>query len=101
MFTTLGIVQARFASDAAKGHMARRLGGKSLLEWVVRRVTDCQLLDQVVVAVGSGPEEQFVSELVPPDVPVFVGKASDALGSFVAALAAYPAEGVVRIGADT
>lgn len=99
MLNTLGVVEARSGSDLVTRKAARRLGGKSLLEWVVRRATDCQRLDQVIVAVGSGPEEQFVSELVPPDVPVFAGSSRDALGRFVAALDKYPAQGVVRIGA--
>ena len=42
MLETLGIVQlSNLASDSHR-KAARRLGGKSVLEWVVRRVTDCQ-----------------------------------------------------------
>jgi spore coat polysaccharide biosynthesis protein SpsF len=84
-----------------KGKFARRLGGKPLLEWVVRRLTDCQRLDRVIVLVGRGPEEQFVSELVPADVPIFAGDAQDLLARYEAALEEYPAEAVVRIGANS
>jgi spore coat polysaccharide biosynthesis protein SpsF len=97
----LGIVEARLGIDPRKAKAARRLGGKPLLEWVVRRLTDCQRLDQVIVLVGGGLDEQFVSELVPADVPVFAGLGSDMLARYQAALQAYPAESLVRIGADS
>jgi spore coat polysaccharide biosynthesis protein SpsF len=100
MLSTLGIVQPRLASDAAKGRAARRFGGKSLLEWVVRRATDCQRLDRVVVLVPSAAEAQFVAEFVPPDVPVVVGNTRDALAGHVACLESYPAHAVVRISAE-
>src|SRR5688572_5425501 len=96
MFNALGIVEARHGSDPRKGKVARRLGGKPLLEWVVRRLTDCQRLDQVIVLVGCGLDEQFVSELVPADVPVFAGHGTDMFARYQAALQAYPAESVVR-----
>lgn len=101
MLNSLGIVEARPGLNPRRGKVARRLGGKPLLEWVVRRLTDCQRLDQVIVLVGCGLDEQFVSELVPPDVPVFAGHGPDMLARYQAALQAYPAESVVRIGADS
>lgn len=100
MYRTLGIIQARLGSTRLEGKLARRLGGKSLLEWVVRRVTDCQQLDAVVVAVGDGPRDQQIAELVPRDVPVFVGSEHDVLGRYAAALEAYPAASIVRVCAD-
>lgn len=100
MIKTLGIVQARLGSTRLRAKMARRLGGKSLLEWVVRRVTDCQRLDAVIVATGDGSENTRIAGLVPCDVPVFVGSEYDVLSRFVAALDEFPAQSVVRICAD-
>jgi spore coat polysaccharide biosynthesis protein SpsF (cytidylyltransferase family) len=77
------------------------LGGKSLLEWVVRRVTESQRLDGTIVALGDGPDNRPLAELVPSDVPVFVGHQRDALGRCVAALDQYPARSVVLVRADT
>lgn len=100
MHQTLGIVQARLGSTRLKGKLARKVGGKSLLEWVVRRVTESHLLDKVVVAAGDGPGDADIRTLVPADVPVVVGSERDVLGRFVAALDAHPATAVVRICAD-
>lgn len=100
MFNALGIVEIPRGLDPLKGKAARRLGGKPLLEWVVRHVTDCQRLDQVIVLATRGAEEQFVAELVPTDVPVCAGPPQDSLARFLTALHEYPSRAIVRIGAD-
>jgi spore coat polysaccharide biosynthesis protein SpsF len=98
MLRTLGIVEACFRSPAARGRASRRLGGKSVLEWVVRRATDCQRLDGVVVVTSDDPENQFVARLAPSDVPVYTARRPDTLGCLAAAIDSYPTEAVVRIG---
>jgi spore coat polysaccharide biosynthesis protein SpsF len=100
MLKTLGIVEACFRSHQARSRTSRRLGGKSVLEWVVRRATDCLQLSGVIVVTSDGPENEFVSKLVPPDVPVHVAGKRDVLGCLAAATEKYPAQGVVRIGTN-
>ncbi len=101
MLNTLGIVEAHSGLNPTSGKVARRLGGKPLLEWVVRRMTDCQRLDRVIVLVAPGPQEQFVSELVPTDVDLFAAAGPDTLARYQAALRAYPTKSIVRMGADS
>jgi spore coat polysaccharide biosynthesis protein SpsF len=98
MLKTLALVEASRDPSQAKGRIARRLGGHSLLEWVVRRVTDCQRLDGVVVL--CTPDQAWIQDLVPPDVPVFISRQPDALGRFVAAAKALDAEALVRVSSD-
>jgi len=100
MLKTLGIVQACFASQRFCSNLNRRLGGQPLLQWVVRRVTDCIRLDGVIVVVRDAAQHRFIANLVPPDVPVFVGSQPDALGRFARALEEYRAESVVRVRGD-
>lgn len=100
MLNALGIVQPRPSADGSTAGLQRKLGGKSLLEWAVRQATDCQRLDQVVVAALPGAEAEIISRLVPRDVPVLIGSQPDRLRCFAEALAAYPAHGIVRIVAD-
>jgi spore coat polysaccharide biosynthesis protein SpsF len=100
MLRTLGIVEACFTTPEARAKAARRLRGKTILEWVVRRATDCQRLDGVMVVTSQSPENASVIDLVPTDVPVFVAAAPDALGQLAAALEEYPAEGAVRLSPD-
>ncbi len=80
--------------------MRRRLGGRPLLEWVIRRVTDCTRLDGVIVVACDAPEHQFVADLVPMDVPVFYGNHTDPLDRVVRALEQYPAQSIVRVRGD-
>lgn len=100
MLRTLAIVQARLGSTRLPHKLARRLRGKSMLEWVVRRVTDAQHVDRVIVACGDAPENTPLRTLVPADVPVFVGSEHDVLRRFTQALEEYPAQAVVRVCAD-
>jgi spore coat polysaccharide biosynthesis protein SpsF len=100
MLKTLGIVEACYRSPPERSKASRRLGGKSVLEWVVRRATDCQQLSGVIVATSEDTENQFIAKLVPLDVPVFVAKKPDPLACLAAALEEYPAEAAVRIGTD-
>ena len=100
MLGTLGIVQACQTSRETSCHLRRRLGGRPLLEWVIRRVTDCTRLDGVIVVACDAAEHRFVADLVPMDVPVFFGSQTDPLDRFVRALEQYPARSVVRVQGD-
>jgi spore coat polysaccharide biosynthesis protein SpsF (cytidylyltransferase family) len=97
MLKTLGVVQARWSEPGSCAHVGRRLGGHSLLERVVRRVTDCQQIDGVVVVVDTSSDPQAIEELVPADVPVLQSKSPHNLGRFVEAAETYDAEAIVRV----
>ena len=100
MLRNLGIVQASFHLPRFRANAMRRLGGRSLLEWVVRRVTDSMRLDGVIVVVCEPEDSRAVSHLVPSDVPVVHAEGEDALDRFTRALEQYQAEGVVRVLGD-
>jgi spore coat polysaccharide biosynthesis protein SpsF len=98
MIRTLGIVELH--AQQQRSTFARRLGGQPLVEWVVRRVCDSQLLDGVIVVAGDTPAERELAALVPSDVPIFHGSQADPLRRFKDAAVQYSAEHVVRIPAD-
>jgi spore coat polysaccharide biosynthesis protein SpsF len=100
MLNTLGVVQACSSSPRFRSNAARRLGGKPLLEWVIRRVTDSIRLDGVIVIARDEAEGRSLAELVPADVPVFASNRPDALGRFSRALEEYHCEAVVRVRGD-
>ena len=99
MLRTLGIVDACFQAADIRAKASRRLGGKSVLEWVVRRMTDCQRLDGVIVVTNDDLANAFVSNLAPLDVPLFVSDQPHALGCMAAALDEYRTESAVLVGA--
>jgi spore coat polysaccharide biosynthesis protein SpsF len=100
MLRNLGIVEACFHSPRFRSNAMRKLGGRSLLEWVIRRVTDAMRLDGVIVVACNAADCDVVRRLVPSDVPIFFGEGDDALSSVVKALEQYQAEGAVRVLGD-
>jgi spore coat polysaccharide biosynthesis protein SpsF len=101
MLKNLGIVQACFHSPRFRSNAMRKLGGRSLFEWVIRRVTDAMRLDGVVVVACEREDHHDISRLVPRDVPIFFGEGHDALARFTKALEQCQAEGAVRVLGDS
>ncbi len=106
MLGTLGIVQVEL-HDGRSGDLrqlsrfaGRKLGGHSVLDRVVRSVTDCSQLDAVIVVTG-GEVADAVSRLVPADVPVFSSQRDDALARFTEAVEEYPCRSIVRVSLDS
>lgn len=100
MLKTLGIVKGALLTEKQRHHLARRLDGKSVLEWVVRQMTDCELLSGVVVVADDGPDGSLVRELTPVDVPVFTSPAQDTLSLLRQTLEQFPMDSCVFIGSD-
>jgi spore coat polysaccharide biosynthesis protein SpsF len=106
MSSTIGLVDVSATNAPVDGGPsaslpAKRLGNRSILEWVVRRVTDAQTLSTVVVVADyRDPRRQLIDAITPADVPVFFGKQSDALGRLAAAAKKFSAEAVVRVRVD-
>ena len=100
MSMTIGLVHLRPSTPRAHHPSGRKLGGKSLLELVVRRLTDCQRLDRVVVVVGREDHDEQARALVPPDVRAYVSSATDPLSRAVDAMDHFHATAVVRVLAD-
>jgi len=100
MSRTMAIVLPRMVMLGTKSHYTRKLGGQSLLERVVRRVTDCQRLERVAVVISDRPEEEPVFDLVPRDVTVYVSRKRDPLGRACDAIEHFRPESVVCVPAD-
>ncbi|MDR2441338.1 MAG: NTP transferase domain-containing protein [Planctomycetaceae bacterium] len=100
MFKTIGIVKGTLLTEKQRRHVARRLEGKSVLEWVVRQMTDCELLNGVVVLAEEGINGDIVRQLTPIDVPVFSSASRDTLSLLQQTLEHFPVDACVFIGAD-
>jgi spore coat polysaccharide biosynthesis protein SpsF len=100
MLNTLGIVKGALLTDKQRRHVARRLEGKSVLEWVVRQMTDSELLNGVVLVAEAGPPGDLIRHLSPVDVPVHSTKAQDTATAVQDTLEHFSAESCVLIGAD-
>jgi len=100
MSKTLGIVHLGPRPEGLKHKLSRKLGSHSLLELVVRRVTECQQLDGVAVVLGAGAETAALAGLVPSNVPLHISDRADLLGRLASAAEAFQADAVVRVCAQ-
>jgi spore coat polysaccharide biosynthesis protein SpsF len=99
MSKSLGIVElpttSRFPNRTSWAD--RRLGNLSLVEWIVRRVSDAQLLDEVVLLTDRSHKSKYAS-LFPSDIAVFSGDDDDdALRRFASCIEDFQATQVVRV----
>jgi len=101
MAGTLGIVEVGTTLAGTGSHelASRRLGGKPLVEWIVRRVTESLLLDRVIV-VADPAIESMIRALTPRDISVYVSRRPDMLGHVAAAAREFDAHQLVRVGLD-
>jgi spore coat polysaccharide biosynthesis protein SpsF len=95
------VIQARTGSTRLHGKVLKDLGGRPVLEWVVRAAQAASQIDTVVVATSTEAGDDPVADLAGSlGVPVVRGSEDDVLSRFVAALDAHPADAVVRLTAD-
>lgn len=95
------VIQARTGSSRFPGKVLEDLGGRPVLEWVVRAARAASQIDTVVVATSTWAGDDAVADLAESlGVPVVRGSEDDVLSRFVAALDAHPADAVVRLTAD-
>jgi spore coat polysaccharide biosynthesis protein SpsF (cytidylyltransferase family) len=101
MAMTLGVVEVPALDSEERSRLSlttRRFGGKPLLEWVVRRVTESLLIEKVII-IADASQAEDVLPLVPADVSVFMGPPGDFLARLAAAVRQEDASSLVRVSA--
>jgi spore coat polysaccharide biosynthesis protein SpsF len=100
--TTLGIIQARINSSRLHGKVLRQLGGRTVLERVVRAAQASGVLDRVVVATTvEAADDAVATECEAIGVPVYRGPVDDVLARFLGVLDEVDSDVVVRFTADS
>lgn len=95
------VVQARMGSTRLPGKALRALGGRPVLDWVVRAAQGASGVDQVVVATSDWSVDDPIAERAEAlGAAVVRGDADDVLGRFLTALDEHPCDAVVRLTAD-
>jgi spore coat polysaccharide biosynthesis protein SpsF len=103
MVTTLAVVEVHpavenlLAGSPLAGIARRRFGGKSLLDWVVRRVSDAESIRGIAVVAGNDSFARRLCESCPPDARVMHCEAADALGRLAEVVRRVPCKAVVRL----
>ncbi|GIK27092.1 MAG: glycosyltransferase family protein [Anaerolineae bacterium] len=98
---TVCIIQARMGSTRLPGKIALPLLGKPMLWWVVHRVTKSRLVDAVVVATTTNPQDDPTAAMCNDfGWPCFRGSEEDVLDRYYQAAREFGAAHIVRITSD-
>ena len=103
MVTTLAVVEIHPPAASARpnsplaGIARRRFGGKSLLEWMVRRASEADRLSGVVVLAENSPLARSLCAHCPPDAHVLFTEATDPLGRLAEAARRLPCKAILRL----
>ncbi len=95
---TLGVVHIEHGPSPQQPAAFRRLAGKPLIEWVVRRVSESLQLETVVVALsGASDDDHGITNLIPADVPVLSITASEAAVQLAAMAGDLGADAILQV----
>ncbi len=95
------VIQARMGSTRLPGKTMMQLGGRSVLEQVIRRSSAAMMVDRVVVATTDQPgDDELERWCADHAVPCVRGSSEDVLARYLLAVERFPCENVVRITAD-
>jgi spore coat polysaccharide biosynthesis protein SpsF len=99
-YRTVAVIQARMGSTRLPGKVLADLGGRPMLRFMIDRLRAAPV-DALVVATSDLSQDDAVADVADAaGLPVVRGPEADVLGRFAAALAAHPADHVVRLTAD-
>lgn len=79
----------------------RKLAASSVVEWLVRRISEAELVNGVLVVMPDGPQYRELAQRVPLDVPCYFSTKGTPLARLADAVTEYPAEAIVRVSLET
>ena len=97
----LAILQARMSSSRLPGKVLMPLAGAPMMVRQIERIARSRRIDRIVVATSANPGDDVIEKTARREgIDVHRGPLDDVLARFLGAVAAYPAETVVRLTAD-
>lgn len=95
------LVQARMGSTRFPGKSMQPLGGRPLVEWVVKRAAASRAISEVVLATSRDTKDDVLADWAALEgIPCVRGPEHDVLSRFWSAMESRTEPGVVRITAD-
>ncbi|SFM23579.1 spore coat polysaccharide biosynthesis protein SpsF [Gracilibacillus orientalis] len=97
----VAIIQARMGSTRLPGKVLKQLKGETVLSHVMKRVSQSNLVDDIVVATTVGQiDDPIVKEVVKSGYQIYRGSENDVLDRYYKAALQSSADIVVRITSD-
>ena len=103
MPNTLGIVEFFSHTNAPatlgmESISQRSFAGRPIIEWIARRLSECQQVDRVIVLYDGAVLDPQLRSLLPIDLPLVEAVAGDPLSSYLRAIDQFPCQSIVRVG---
>lgn len=97
----IAIIQARMGSTRLAGKIFKHLGGKTVLEHVVSRVSESKCIDEIIVATTINKIDlEIVGFCSQRGIRLFVGSENDVLDRYYQAARLLSPTNVIRITSD-
>ncbi|TFD81602.1 spore coat protein [Cryobacterium sp. Sr8] len=97
----VAVIQARMGSSRLPGKVLMGLGGRPVLEWVIRAARAASNVDDVIVATSDqAVDEPIVEFCARSGTRVVRGDEQDVLSRFIVALDSSDADAIVRLTSD-
>jgi spore coat polysaccharide biosynthesis protein SpsF len=88
-------------STRLRGKVLKKIGDKTIIEHIVKRVKKCNKLDEVIVATSLSEENKdLINLLSKKNIKVFLGSENDVLDRYIKAGQYYNADILVRVTGD-
>jgi spore coat polysaccharide biosynthesis protein SpsF len=95
------IIQARMGSTRLPGKVMKKIKEKSILSYVVERVKQASLIDQIVIATTTNKKDDVIAEEAERlNVKCFRGSEQDVLSRYYYAAKKFHADIIARITSD-
>ena len=95
------IIQARMGSTRLPGKVLKKISGIPMLLFQVNRLKKSRLVNQIVVATSTLPQDDEISRFcISNDIFYFRGSENDVLSRYYETAKAYSVDTVVRLTAD-
>ena len=97
----IGILQARTKSSRLPQKVLRKIKDKTLLELYVNRVKESRLIDKIVIATTTEPEDSVIEDIAKKlKINCFRGSENDLLDRYYQCAKKYKANIIVRLCSD-
>ena len=97
----VGSIQARMNSTRLPGKTLTMIAGRPLLAWQISRLRRSRLLDEIIVATSTSPDDDILEEFCDKnEVRCFRGSEHDVLGRIAGAIDTYEIETHVELYGD-
>ncbi|NMB80490.1 MAG: acylneuraminate cytidylyltransferase [Ignavibacteria bacterium] len=95
------IVQARYGSTRLRGKILKNISGKPILWHVINRLSYSKMIDKIVVATTTGPEDDKTEQFcIDNDISYYRGDVNNVLSRYYETAKKFRADIIIRITSD-